>query len=44
MRVLHLAAGNIYGGIERALVAYAAGRAAATNHGPTVWHRIFGTA
>jgi len=26
MRVLHLGAGNIYGGIERALVAYAAGR------------------
>jgi glycosyltransferase involved in cell wall biosynthesis len=27
MRVLHLGAGNIYGGIERALVAYAAGQA-----------------
>jgi glycosyltransferase involved in cell wall biosynthesis len=26
MRVLHLGAGNIYGGIERALVSYAAGR------------------
>jgi glycosyltransferase involved in cell wall biosynthesis len=28
MKVLHLAAGNIFGGIERGLVAYAAGRAA----------------
>jgi glycosyltransferase involved in cell wall biosynthesis len=28
MRVLHLGAGNIYGGIERALVGYAAGRSA----------------
>jgi glycosyltransferase involved in cell wall biosynthesis len=28
MKVLHLGAGNIYGGIERALVSYAAGRAA----------------
>jgi glycosyltransferase involved in cell wall biosynthesis len=27
MKVLHLGAGNIYGGIERALVSYAAGRA-----------------
>jgi glycosyltransferase involved in cell wall biosynthesis len=34
MRVLHLGAGNIYGGIERALVSYAAGRSTCEEMNP----------
>ena len=34
MRVLHLGAGNIYGGIERALVSYAVGRATCEEMNP----------
>jgi glycosyltransferase involved in cell wall biosynthesis len=34
MRVLHLGAGNIYGGIERALVSYAAGRSTCSEMSP----------
>ena len=34
MKVLHLGAGNIYGGIERALVTYAASKAACEGMAP----------